>query len=111
MSFSSSTHTIIGHKINQRSPSQNSTADDQTSPPNETNLNEENRTEDGNERSDMSSKMKNPYYNPPGNSPKSLDLYITAIKSSIQKLFTSKKVVKDNLTDGERIALDDLLPE
>ena len=53
-------------------------------------------------------KMKNPHYNPPGNSPKALDLYITAIKSSIQQLFKSKKGVKDNLSEDERISLDNL---
>ena len=35
-------------------------------------------------------------------------LQSTAIKSSIQQLFKNKKAVKDNLTEGERIALENL---
>ena len=84
------------------------TDDTNASPTNEANNTEENQVDDVDERSDMSGKMKNPYYNPPGNSPKALDLYITAIKSSIQQLFKNKKAVKDNLTEGERIALENL---
>ena len=84
-------------------------ADDaNVSPTNEVDEGEANQVDDAPERSDMSMKMKNPYYNPPGNSPKALDLYITAIKSSIQQLFKSKKGVKDNLSEDERISLDNL---
>ena len=51
--------------------------------------------------------MKNPYYNPPGNSPKAFGLYVTAIESSIQQLF-NKKAMKDNLAERERTALKNL---
>ena len=48
------------------------------------------------------------YWNPPNNASKSLEVYISAMKNSILRIFKEKKDVKDNLTQEERSALQNL---
>ena len=59
------------------------------------------------DRADMK-QIKNPYYNPTSTPPKMLEVYISAVKNSIKKLWKSNKNVADNLTQEERLALGSL---
>ena len=52
--------------------------------------------------------LKNPYYNPSSSPSDTLAVYIAAVKNSITKLWKRKERVTDNLSEGERLALDDL---
>ena len=61
-------------------------------------------------RSDMKGVLKNPYWNPPKITPKSLNVYISAVKNSITRLIKKADYtsIRNNLTDDERIALRNL---
>ena len=67
-------------------------------------------SEDEKERSDMSGVLKNPYWNPPKITPKSLNVYISAVKNSIVRLIKKSEdtYIKKNLTEDERSALRNL---
>ena len=70
----------------------------------------EENSNDQEERSDMSGKLKNPYWNPPKITPKSLNVYISALKNSITRLIkkADHTSIKNNLTEDERLALKSL---
>ena len=67
-------------------------------------------SENEKERSSMSGVLKNPYWNPPKITPKSLNVYISAVKNSIVRLIKKSEdtSIKKNLTEDERSALRNL---
>ena len=80
------------------------TPEDETGQPKEAN----DDLEEACERSDMGGKIKNPYWNPSQQPPSALALYITAIKEGIKGIFSLETQLKDNLSQNERLALENL---
>ena len=72
------------------------------------NTQEQQKLKESSERIDMTSKMKNPYYQPPHCQSKNLELYLSNIKNSITQLIKSPKSMTPNMTNDEHIALANL---
>ena len=60
------------------------------------------------ERTDMSTKLKNPFFNPPYSHSENLNLYLASIKNSITELCKKPFIFKHNITEDEQIALNNL---